>query len=76
MLGPNRPPEKEAVERRHRREVAIEEAGARAKVSSIHVNGWFGTYDKLGMTRTLMHECFGIDLDAGRGASDACGEMV
>ena len=24
-----------------------------AKVSSIHVNGWFGTYDKLAMTRTL-----------------------
>ena len=23
-----------------------------AKVSSIHVNGWFGDYDKLGMTRT------------------------
>jgi HAD superfamily hydrolase (TIGR01484 family) len=44
----------------------FEEAGARAKVSSIHVNGWFGTYDKLGMTRTLMHECFGIDLDADR----------
>jgi len=44
----------------------FEEAGARAKVSSIHVNGWFGTYDKLGMTRTLMRECFGIDLDADR----------
>ena len=23
-----------------------------AKVSSIHVNGWFGDYDKLAMTRT------------------------
>lgn len=44
----------------------FEEAGARAKVSSIHVNGWFGAYDKLGMTRTLMDECFGIDLDADR----------
>ena len=28
-------------------------AGATAKVSSIHVNGWFGSYDKLSMTRTL-----------------------
>jgi HAD superfamily hydrolase (TIGR01484 family) len=41
-------------------------AGMTAKVSSIHVNGWFGDYDKLGMTRTLMRERFGIDLDADR----------
>lgn len=44
----------------------FERAGATAKVSSIHVNGWFGDYDKLGMTRILMRECFGIDLDAAR----------
>src|SRR5215510_2350897 len=44
------------------------EAGATAKVSSIHVNGWFGSYDKLGMTRMLMKECFAIDLDAERAA--------
>jgi HAD superfamily hydrolase (TIGR01484 family) len=42
-------------------------AGMTAKVSSIHVNGWFGEYDKLGMTRTLARERFGIDLDAERG---------
>jgi hypothetical protein len=42
------------------------EAGATARVSSIHVNGWFGRYDKLGMTRTMAAECFGIDLDARR----------
>jgi 3-deoxy-D-manno-octulosonate 8-phosphate phosphatase KdsC-like HAD superfamily phosphatase len=42
------------------------EAGATAKVSSIHVNGWFGSYDKLGMTRLLLQECFAIDLDARR----------
>ena len=42
------------------------DAGATAKVSSIHVNGWFGDYDKLGMTRMLMAECFGVDLDAER----------
>jgi HAD superfamily hydrolase (TIGR01484 family) len=41
-------------------------AGMTAKVSSIHVNGWFGAYDKLGMTKTLMHERFGVDLDAAR----------
>lgn len=44
----------------------FENAGARVKVSSIHVNGWFGDYDKLSTTRTMMHECFGVDLDACR----------
>jgi hydroxymethylpyrimidine pyrophosphatase-like HAD family hydrolase len=44
----------------------FEESGATAKASSIHVNGWFGSYDKLGMTKTLMTEVFGIDLDAQR----------
>ncbi len=38
--------------------------GMTAKVSSIHVNGWFGRYDKLSMTRTLLAEAFGIDVDA------------
>jgi len=41
-------------------------AGMTAKMSSIHVNGWFGTYDKLAMARTLLREEFGIDVDAER----------
>jgi HAD superfamily hydrolase (TIGR01484 family) len=41
-------------------------AGLRAKVSSIHVNGWFGDYDKLAMTRQLFREQFGSDLDSVR----------
>jgi HAD superfamily hydrolase (TIGR01484 family) len=36
----------------------FEEVGAEAKVSSIHVNGWFGNYDKLTMTRLLFEEVF------------------
>ncbi len=44
----------------------MQEAGLTAKVSSIHVNGWFGAYDKLAMTRIVMRECFGTDLDAQR----------
>ena len=44
----------------------MEENGLTARVSSIHVNGWFGAYDKLTMARTLMREAFGIDLDAAR----------
>jgi HAD superfamily hydrolase (TIGR01484 family) len=45
----------------------FEAAGARAKVSSIHVNGWFGDYDKLAMSWRLLRERFGLDLDAGGG---------
>jgi len=44
----------------------MRERGLTAKVSSIHVNGWFGAYDKLAMTRILMRECHGVDLDAER----------
>jgi HAD superfamily hydrolase (TIGR01484 family) len=42
----------------------MREAGLTARVSSIHVNGWFGAYDKLAMTRRLFAERFGQDLDA------------
>lgn len=42
--------------------------GLTAKVSSIHVNGWFGGYNKLAMTRQLMREQFAVDLDASRPA--------
>jgi HAD superfamily hydrolase (TIGR01484 family) len=40
----------------------FEEAGARAKISSIHVNGWFGEYDKLTMTQMFFAEVFRDDL--------------
>jgi HAD superfamily hydrolase (TIGR01484 family) len=42
----------------------FEAAGAQAKVSSIHVNGWFGAYDKLTMTRRLFQDAFKEDLEA------------
>jgi len=38
------------------------EAGAQAKISSIHVNGWFGEYNKLSMTRLLFKEVFKVSL--------------
>ena len=41
----------------------FEAAGARARVSSIHVNGWFGDYDKLAMSLRLLHERLGLDAD-------------
>lgn len=42
---------------------AFEAEGAVAKVSSIHVNAWFGHHDKLTMTRRMLKECFGIDTE-------------
>jgi HAD superfamily hydrolase (TIGR01484 family) len=42
-------------------------AGLTAKVSSIHVNGWFGDYDKLGMARRFFMERLSQDLDRTNG---------
>ena len=39
----------------------FEAHGATAKVSSIHVNGWFGGYDKLTTSLTMLATEFGID---------------
>jgi HAD superfamily hydrolase (TIGR01484 family) len=44
----------------------FEEAGAQAKISSIHVNGWFGAWDKLTGCQHLLREAWDIDLDAQR----------
>ena len=46
----------------------MRDAGAKAKTSSIHVNGWFGDWDKLAMTRRLFREVYAIDLDQEREA--------
>ena len=47
--------------------VAIfESAGAVAKISSIHVNGWFGNYDKLSMTGRLFAEVFQVELESAK----------
>ena len=42
----------------------MREEGLNAKISSIHVNGWFGRYDKLATTRLLLEERFGLRLEA------------
>jgi hypothetical protein len=44
----------------------FEEEGAVAKVSSIHVNGWYGAYDKLTMTRRFASEVLGVDIERDR----------
>ncbi|WP_034291824.1 HAD-IIB family hydrolase [Herbaspirillum sp. RV1423] len=50
----------------------MENAGMSAKISSIHVNGWFGDYDKLSMARLMMQERYGVDIDD----ADARGRCV
>src|SRR5467141_569294 len=57
----------------------MRDAGLNAKISSIHVNGWFGGYDKLSTSRVLFSERFGLDpgeankefVFAGDSANDA-----
>ena len=47
--------------------VAIfEKHGATARVSSIHVNGWFGEHSKLSMTRHMMSAFFDVDLETAK----------
>ncbi len=45
-------------------QVRFQSAGATAKISSIHVNAWFGDYDKLAMTRLFFQEIFHLELDS------------
>ena len=40
-----------------------EEAGAKAKISSIHINVWMGNYDKLSMTERFLSKRFGWNGD-------------
>ncbi|MGE5096217.1 MAG: HAD-IIB family hydrolase [Betaproteobacteria bacterium] len=50
-----------------RRIVGIMQAeGLTAKVSSIHVNGWFGGYDKLSTATRMLREDFAIDAERSR----------
>lgn len=44
----------------------FEQHGAVAKVSSIHVNGWFGEFDKLTMCKRWCAEFWGQPLDTSR----------
>ncbi|AFY00611.1 HAD family hydrolase [Bdellovibrio bacteriovorus] len=40
--------------------------GAQAKVSSIHVNGWFGSYDKLTMSLRFLEKEFGVSAEEAK----------
>jgi len=52
----------------------FEEEGAVAKVSSIHVNGWYGSYDKLSMSRRFAAERLGLNLEKERDRVVFCGD--
>ncbi|MEM1007520.1 MAG: HAD-IIB family hydrolase [Myxococcota bacterium] len=52
----------------------FEQAGAAAKVSSIHVNGWFGDHDKLTTCQLLAQEQLGLDAETLREHSIFCGD--
>ena len=52
----------------------FEEEGAVAKVSSIHVNGWYGTYSKLTMSRRFAIERLMLDVDSRKENFVFCGD--
>ncbi len=52
----------------------FEAVGAVAKISSIHVNGWFGDYDKLSMSRQFCRDVMAMDMDAEKDRIVFCGD--
>ena len=45
---------------------SLQNAGAVVAVNNLWLLGWLGNYDKLAMTRRVMAESYGIDIDADR----------
>ena len=52
----------------------FEAAGAVSKFSSIHLNGWFGQYDKLSMTQIFVGDVLGLNLDTAKNRFVFCGD--
>ncbi|MHC4444130.1 MAG: HAD-IIB family hydrolase [Planctomycetota bacterium] len=52
----------------------FERTGAHAKISSIHVNGWFGDFDKLSTTKLCIKELFDVDLETDNKSFAFCGD--
>jgi HAD superfamily hydrolase (TIGR01484 family) len=51
-----------------------ESHGATAKISSIHVNAWFGEFDKLTMAEQYARDVFGVSLDEENDTFAFCGD--
>ena len=49
-------------------------AGAEAKVSSIHVNAWFGDHNKLSTSLRMLQECLGMDASTAKTSVAYCGD--
>ncbi len=52
----------------------FEQEGAVAKISSIHVNCWFGDFDKLSMSRRFARDILGVDLEKDNAKVVFCGD--
>lgn len=52
----------------------FEAEGAHAKISSIHVNGWFGEFDKLSTSRLCLTDLFGVDAASEQDRFIFCGD--
>ena len=52
----------------------FESHGATAKISSIHVNGWFGDFDKLTMAKQYARDVFGVTLAEENDSFAFCGD--
>jgi HAD superfamily hydrolase (TIGR01484 family) len=52
----------------------FEAEGAMAKISSIHVNAWFGTHDKLSMALRFLEEGCGIPRGEAKSCVAYCGD--
>ncbi len=50
----------------------FEKHGAMAKVSSIHVNGWFGQYDKLSTCKEFLKREFNLQIKTNTDLQNAC----
>ena len=55
-----------SLEEARRIQGSLEAHGATTKISSIHINAWFGNYDKLSTCKWLLRQEHGIDLDSER----------
>ena len=55
-----------SIEAVHKIKEICTSAGTTAKISSIHVNAWFGQYDKLAMSARILKDEFDVELEAVR----------
>jgi HAD superfamily hydrolase (TIGR01484 family) len=58
----------------HKIVAAFEKEGATAKISSIHVNAWFGSHDKLSMALRFLGDACGIAWSEAKSCVAYCGD--